>query len=76
MRNISKNYTAQFYPMTPYHGEEAEPGDITYKDMVQWIFEENKGWEFKVQEYIEGFQCFDNIDNLLLKSTKKVFCRK
>ena len=73
MSNASKNYTAQYYPVSGRNQEEVEPDDITYKEMVKWLFEDPKGWESFAQEYIQSFQTEDEIENLISKNSKKRF---
>lgn len=55
------------------NGEEIEPEDITYSDITNWIFGDNSDWEFKAQDYIETFQCADELKNLCVKNPRKKF---
>mmetsp|Transcript_36520 Transcript_36520/g.36114 ORF Transcript_36520/g.36114 Transcript_36520/m.36114 type:complete len:266 (-) Transcript_36520:1-798(-) len=73
MNNTTKNYTAQFYPVSGKNNEEVEPDDITYKEMIQWLFNDSTGWETIAQEYIESFQIDDDIDRLLKNPKKRFF---
>jgi len=47
INNISKGYVAQFYPISSIHGEEIEPGDVTYQHMIKWIYDDCVDWEDK-----------------------------
>jgi hypothetical protein len=75
LRNHTKNYKTDFYPVSVLDVGEIEPDDITYKDMVEWIYgsddDKNSSFQDKVLEYIESFEAYDTIESLLLKSQKK-----
>jgi hypothetical protein len=71
LRNHTKNYTADFFPVSALDVGEIAPEDITYKDMVEWIYGTNTDWTDRALEYLESFQAFDDIENHLKKSSRK-----
>jgi hypothetical protein len=70
-RNLTKDYTAYIFPMSGAHGEEVEPGDITYREIMDWIYGEDQQWDLKAMEYIDNFQEFIKIEQALKKHPKK-----
>ena len=70
-KNLSKNYTLNVFPVSRTNAEELSPEDITYHEILDWIYEENDGWDSRAIEYIEEFNKLDSINIKAEKSTKK-----
>lgn len=73
IRNEAKNYVAQFHPVSGKNEETVEPDDITYSEIVRWLFDSHEGWEARAQEFIQSYQLKDELANLAVQNPKKRF---
>lgn len=71
VQNLDMNYSVEFFPVSGAYGEELEPEDVTYREIMNWIYDDNDDWIERCQEYVEGYQEFTAIEQLLAKNPKR-----
>lgn len=73
-KNLSKKFSAFVFPASDAQPEELSPEDVTYNEIMSWLYEGEEDWESRAIEYIETFDKFSEIASALAtKPTKKVF---
>ena len=70
-QNITKNYWVHIFPVSGTNTDELAPEDITYNEILNWVFTKNEEWIDRWLEYIDTFGCLDTINEKAAANTKK-----
>ena len=72
--NLTKDYTLHVYPASGTEGDDADPEDVTYTEIMTWMYDSSKDWETRAIEYIDMLDPFDDINKSLKDRPKlKIF---
>lgn len=70
-KNLTKNYLAYAFPASDTPGEEIEPDDVTYNEIMDWIYKDNTDWDNRSLDFVEKFDFFTNIEKKLKETPKR-----
>lgn len=69
-KNTSKDYMVHFYPVAGAKDEELDPDDLTYAEIMSWMYDGVDEWDSRALDYIDDFAIFDEIDKSLKQHPK------